>query len=423
MDPKLKEEFDGIRAELGKNVDAIKRVDELEKKLAAGEADAKLVRGEIDKIKAFVEDREKAIKDLQEKGKVQAIRRDPIVERHDALEMLGMIVRQEMARQNRVELPAVFRDETELVRRYQENCLARATLTPMSATGSYGVPTITDQAITEAVEEVSPFLGLVDFMPGLPAGGTFNFTFLSSRPVMQAKRASTDTAMSASDPVFAQLQLSPSETYIFFPVDNKLFLMSALSLGGYFEGLCRDGMIDKLAYWALRADATATYNSITGLLKDTTAAYIQTLPAGKKAFGDVTADDISRAKAKCYKRGRGSRGRWLMDLEIQGVIEDINREGKVPLIRETEDGTAKLKQNPIVIEEHMPGLDESAADTVFALFGDLATLIVGMVGGIQIASDASVKFDKNQTAFRATTIVDIKRKPVQSLIALKTAAA
>ena len=46
-----------------------------------------------------------------------------------------------------------------------------------------------------------------------------------------------------------------------------------------------------------------------------------------------------------------------------------------------------------------------------------------MVGGLQIASDASVKFDKNQTAFRGTTIVDIKRKPVQTMVLLKTAAA
>jgi len=71
----------------------------------------------------------------------------------------------------------------------------------------------------------------------------------------------------------------------------------------------------------------------------------------------------------------------------------------------------------------MPGEDESAVATGFALYGDLATIMLAMVGGLQIASDASVKFDKNQTAFRATTIMDIKRKPVASLIVAKTAAA
>ena len=240
---------------------------------------------------------------------------------------------------------------------------------------------------------------------------------------MQKARASIDTAMTASDPVFAQLQLSPQETYVFFPIDNKMFAMSAIALGGYFEGLCRDAMIDKLAYWALRADGTAAYNSITGLLNETTAAYVKSLPGGKTAFSDLTAADITAIKAKCLKRGRGPKGRWLMDLEIQGLVEDIDRNGKVPLIREKEDGSMTLKQNPIVNDEYMPGLDESAKDTGFMLYGDLATLLVGMVGGIRIASDSSVKFDKNQTAFRGDTIVDIKRKPVATLILATTAAA
>ena len=425
MDEQLKKEFEAIRAELKKNVDAIARVDQLEQKittLGASADEVKLVRGELDKIRATVDEREKAIRELKEQGRVQQLRADPIQRKEEALSMLGMIVRQELARANRYGIPEAFKDETQLVRSYREQVLARATVTPMSTTGSYMIPTVTDRSIMDAIEEVSPLLGLVDFNTGLPAGGTFNFTFLATRPSMQPKRAGTDTAMTASDPVFAQLQLSPNETYVFFPIDNKMFAMSAIALGGYFEGLCRDAMIDKLAYWALRGDGTATYNSITGLLNETTAAYISALPTGKTAFADLTATDITKAKAKCLKRGRGPKGRWLMDLEIQGLVEDIDREGKVPLIREKEDGTLLLKQNPIVNDEYMPGLDESAAGTGFALIGDLATLLVGMVGGIRIASDSSVKFDKNQTAFRGDTIVDIKRKPVATLILVKTAA-
>ena len=271
MDEQLKKEFEGIRGELKKNVDAIARVDALEAQivtLAAGAGEVKLVRGELEKIRQVVDEREKAIRELKEQGRVQQLRADPIQRKEEALIMLGMIVRQELARANGFEIPAAFKDETQLVRSYREQVLARATITPMSTTGSYMVPTVTDRSIMDAIEEVSSLLSLVDLNTGLPAGGTFNFTFLATRPVMQPKRAGTDTAMSASDPVFAQLQLSPNETYVFFPIDNKMFAMSAIALGGYFEGLCRDAMIDKLAYWALRADGTATYNSITGLLKD-----------------------------------------------------------------------------------------------------------------------------------------------------------
>jgi len=427
MNEELKKEFEALKASLGKNVDALARVDQLETRVAAAEAtaaDVKAVRAELEKIQATVTEREQAIRKLQEEGRVQAVRPDPIIQRQESLEMLGMIVRQELARQNRMEIPALFRHETELVRKWNEQILARATVTPMATTGSYLVPTVTDRSIMDGLEEVSELLNLIDMVPGLPAGGTFNFTFLSTRPSMQPARASSDTAFTASDPVFAQLQLSPKETYVFFPIDNKLFIMSAVALGGYFEGLVTQAMIDKLAYWTLRADGDATnYNSITGALNEATAAYVYSLPSGKTAFADLAAGDLTKAKAKCLKRGRGPRGRWLMDLEIQGVIEELDRTGKLPVIREREDGTYVIKQNPVVIEEHMPGLDESGAGKGFALYGDLSTIMLGMVGGLQIASDSSVKFDKNQTAFRGTTIMDIVRKPVATMIVLKTAAA
>jgi len=423
MDPELKKMMDELRATLNKNVDAVARIDGLEAKLAAGETTVKLVRQELDTVKATVDQREATIRELRESARTQRTQADPIQRREEALGMLGMIVRQEMARINAMELPTAFRGETDLVRKYRDEVLARATVTPMATTGSYLVPTVTDTMIQDALEEVSEMLGLVDFIPGLPAGGTFNFTFLSSRPVMQKARASSDTAMTQSDPTFAQLQVSPQETYVFFPVDNKLFLMSPVALGGYFEGLCRDAMADKLAYWLLRADGSASYNSITGMLAEATADYIYSLPAGKTGFADLADSDLTKIKAKALKRGRGQRARWIMDLEIQGLIENMNREGKVPVIREQPDGSMRVKQNEVTIEEYMPGLDETAAATGFIGYGDPATFLVAMVGGMQIASDASVRFDKNQTCFRGTTIVDIKRKPVKTFILAKTAAA
>jgi HK97 family phage major capsid protein len=422
MDPELKKQLDAIRESLQKNVDAVARIDALEQKLLAGETSDKLVRAELDTIKQTVSERENTIRELREAARTQRTAADPLKRREEGLAMLGMIVRQEMSRFNHMEVPTQFRAETDLVRKYREEVLARATVTPMATTGSYLVPTVTDTMIQDALEEVSELLGLIDFLPGLPAGGTFNFTFLSSRPAMQPKRASTDTAMTQSDPVFAQLQLQPQETYVFFPVDNKLYLMSAVALGGYFEGLCRDAMADKLSHWLLRADGSASYNSITGMLAETAADYVYSLPAGKTGFADLADTDLTRIKAKNLKRGRGQRARWIMDLEIQGLIENMNREGKAPVIREQPDGSMRIKQNEVVIEEYMPGLDESAAATAFLGYGDPATFIAAMVGGIQIASDTSVRFDKNQTCFRGTTIVDIKRKPVKTFTVAKTAA-
>jgi HK97 family phage major capsid protein len=422
MDPELKKALDELRAQIGRHVDVAARVDKIETDMAARAttADLKTARADLEKLQTLVADRDAALKTLQEQGRVQALQRDPIRDRIEAKRMLGMIVRAEIARNNRWDLPADFQGEIALVRSYREQVIARATLTPMSTTGSYVVPTVTDRSIMDAVEEVSQLLSLVDFQPGLPAGGTFNFTFLATRPSMLQKRASTDTAFTASDPVFSQLVLSPNETYVFFPIDNKLFLMSAVALGGYFEGLCRDAMIDKLAYWLLRADAGASYNSITGLLAQTT--YTVSLPNGKTAFADVTADDIYAAEDSVLGRGRGPNGRWLLSHDILGIVKNIDRLGKMGLIDRV-NGNLTIDNYPTVQDTNMPVRSESAKGVAFAAFGDLKSIIVGMVGGMQIASDSSVRFDKNQTCFRATTIVDIKQKPVNTLVTLKTAAA
>lgn len=422
MDPEVKKVLDALRTDLGKNNEAIARVDTIEASAKKADADVKLLRTELDQVKADHIARQNEIKELQQKARVQLQAMDPIAQRRESIAMFGRICRMELARALRQEMPAQFADEVQLVRSWHNDVLQRATLTPMSTTGSYMVPTAMISSLIDTLEEVCPMLGLVDFIPGLPMGGTINIPTLASRPSMKEKRASTDTAMTASDPTFGQLQLSPNETYVYFPIDNKFFQMSPFDLGSICMNLLRDGMADKLGYWLLAADGTASYNSITGLLNETTAAYIYDLPAGKMAFTDLTAIDLQKIMANCLKRGR-ARGIWLMSLDIQGVIEDIERTGKVPLITYAQDGTPRLKQREIVIEEYMPDIADSAKSTGFLGFGDPTTFLVGQCGGMQFASDMSYLFGKNQTAFRATTIVDIKRKPVKTFTLAKTAGA
>ena len=91
------------------------------------------------------------------------------------------------------------------------------------------------------------------------------------------------------------------------------------------------------------------------------------------------------------------------------------------VITYAQDGTARALQNPIVIDEGMPDAADSGAAKGFLGFGDLATYLVGMVGGIQIASSTDYLFGKNQTAFRGVVNMDIQRKPAATLIHLKTA--
>ena len=422
MDPEIKKALEALRAELGKNADVVARIDGIEVAAKNGTSTVTALRAEMDTLKAAVVTRENEIKELQQKARVIAVAQDPITQRHEAMSMFGRICRAELCRARNEPVPAVFAEEAQVVRAYREEVAKRATLTPMAATGSYLVPTVTMTALIDTLEEVSAMLGLVDFIPGLPVGGTINIPTLLTRPAMQPKRAGTDTAMTQSDPTFGQLSLSPNESYIFFPIDNKFMQMSPFDLGNICMNALRDGMADKLAYWLLRADGTATYNSITGLLNETTGDYIYDLPAGKMAFSDLSALDLNKIMAKCLKRGR-ARGVWLMSLDIQGQIEEIDRAGKVPLITYAQDGTPRLKQREIIIEEYMPDLSESAKSTAFLGFGDPKTIIMGQCGAMEFASDTSYLFGKNQTAFRATALFDIKRKPVATFAIAKTAGA
>ena len=426
MNEEIKRALEELRASLGKNTDALVRVDAIEAAGKKADADVKLIRAEIDQVKTVVEERNAQIVELQRQARVQAVERDPITDKRKALEMTGMLVRSVMARARGIteaDMPAEFRKETELVRGYHQECLQRATLTPMSGTGSYVIPTVTDATIQSAVEEVSEIMGLVDMTSNLPAGGTFKFTFLSSRPTAQKARAGTDTTRTASDPVFSQLSLSPKEKYVTFPMDNAFFLMSPIGLGGEFQKLCTEAVIDKLVYLMLLGDGTAGDDLVLGALNETEAAYIVAMANGKSAFADLEKSHLTNLKAKCFKRGRGARGRFVMDFDILGKCEDMDRTGKTPVVTYGPDGSPRVLGNEVVVEEKMPGIAETAASTGFMLFGDLATIKVAMVGGIRIGSDASVGFKENQTWFKGETIVDLKRKPVQTLELLKTGAA
>jgi len=417
MDPKIKEALDALRAELGKNAEAIARVDAIEK--SAKETGAKLetFRAEIDKIKEENKTREETIKDLQQKARTETLRHDPIKNRTEAFRMLGMIGRQLIARAKNMAIPAEFADEAKLVSDYQAQ---RASLSATAASGSYLVPTITESELIDTLEEVSDLLSRVDFIPGLPAAGTITIPTLVTRPTLQFARATVDTKMTASDPAFSYMTVSPAEAYVIFGVDNKLLTMSAIALGSLLNALLRDSVIEGICNALVNGDGTASYNSITGILKE--ATYVTSLASGKNAFGDLGKANLTAVKSEVLKRGR-AKGSFLMSNDILGVIEDLDRTGKVPVVTYGQDGQPRILQNPVVIDEGMPDLIDSAAATGILGFGDLAAYLVGLVGGIQIASSTDARFEYNQTCFRGLVNMDIKRKPVNIFRLLKTAAA
>lgn len=416
MDPEVKKALEALRAELGKNVEAMARLDAIEKAATAREADAKQIRAELEKVMKAHEERGKAITDMQQTMRVQRESADPVRERRRAIELFGMQMRQSFCDFRRVEIPERFRGERELLEAMRKQ---RATLQEGTGGGTYFIPTILETELIDTLEEVSEILGLVDFAAGMPTKGTI--PTITTRPSLQPKRASSDTEMSQTDFGFSQVTFDTDEVYLFYPVDNWILELSPFNLGSRLMPLTREAFLDGLSKWVLLADATASYNNDTGIFKETT--YVSSMPAGKTAFGDLENPHLVKLMKETLKRGR-ARGTWLMSLHVLGILEELNRTGKIPVITYGPADEIYCNRRPVIVEEDAPDEGDDAVATAVLGFGDLASWLVVLAGnGIQMASSTEYLFGKSQTCFRATAHVDVVRKPVNTFRLLKTAAA
>jgi len=415
MDPELKKEFDAIRADIAGNAELVSRVDSIEQaaverseSLTKIGAELEAVRSDYEALKAEVEKAHKA-------SRLVVQRAEGVQDREHGLVILAAQAREIICRATGATYPSRYASEQDLLRDFE-----RATLEAGATGGSYLVPTVTSAEIVDTLEEVSELVSLTDFRVDLP--GNVDLPTLTGRPSLQHARASVDTAMTASDPTFGQLQVRPDEGYIYFGVDNRLLQMSPIALGSMMLELVRDGIVGGLANDLLNGDGTSTYNSITGFLNEATAAYLYTLGSGDTAFQSLAKADLTAILAKCLKRGRAT-GRWVMSLYILGLIQDMDRTGKAQVYKEDAQGNPMVLGRPVVIDEGMPDEGDSAAATAFLGFGDLRTYLIGLVQGIQLAQSQHDRFAKNQTTFRGLINFDIKRKPVATFITAKTAAA
>lgn len=418
MNPEIEKALKELREAVGqKDVAALARIESIETLARSGEATTKELRSAVDTLKGQVTEAQQTIEAIRREGRRQMVSRDGITDRRQGFAVLGALCRQALAGHLRVEVPSAFREvEQTLIREYNES-LSRATLEAGSGSGAFLVPTVTETEMIDSLEEVSDVLSKIDMNTGLP--GNVNIPVLTGRPLLRHSRATVDTNMTQSDPSMSELQIRPEELYIFVPVDNRLLGMSAIALGAMMTTLLRDGAVEGLARYVVAGGGPAGFDSIMGAA----AAYRYSLPAGKMAFEDFTYMDAVKARASVLKRGR-ARGVWLAADDVLNSWGDITRgTGKIPLVTAGPDGSRQVLFNPAVSDEDMPDLSESAADTVLAAFGDLATMYAGLQGGMAVQVSTENLFQRNQTAFRLVMNADIKRKPVRTLVTLRTAAA
>ena len=414
---KVTELIGQIRDEFGKNhTDLHAKLDEIEKRREEQKKDLGSIRDEIEAVKAKAQERENTIREIERRNALR-LESDPLRKREDALSMLGMITRQAMVRGNSsLDMPTRFGNEREQIDSYMSKLHERATLDETTTAGGYFIPTQLVLDIYDTLEEVSPLLGQVDFQSGVPTKGSG--VTLTGRPTLQTARANSDTAMTESDPSFSQWNWDTSEAYIYFPVDNWMLQLSPIEIGRRMIAVARDAYIAGICDWLINADASASYNSETGILADKE----NIVRMAGTTFASLTNADLRKLMRGVLLRAR-RMGSFLIGPYAIDLLEDIDRQGKVSVLRETGRGDYICKGKPLVEDEGMPDEDDSAADAAFMGFGDLKTWAVVLAGaGLQIGSDTSVRFNYNQTAFRAVGHLDIVRKPGNTWALLKTKA-
>jgi hypothetical protein len=140
------------------------------------------------------------------------------------------------------------------------------------------------------------------------------------------------------------------------------------------------------------------------------------------AFPSLSNADLGKLLRAVLLRARRA-GSFLCGPYALDVLEDVDRQGKIPILREVAEGY-RCKGKAVLEDEGMPDETDSAAGAAFLAFGDPKTWAVTLAGaGLQIASDSSYRFAYNQTAFRAVGHVSIDRKPGNTWALLKTKAA
>jgi HK97 family phage major capsid protein len=413
----VRELIGSIREEIGtRHTDLQAKLDTIEQARETQDADLGKLREELGQIKTQAGEREQTIREIERRNLVQ-LQKDPAQKREHALELLGMMARDHLCRGMRVEVPAQFAGEREQVEGYLREFHQRATLAEISTAGGYFIPTVLVLDIYDTLEEVSQLLSVVDFQTGVPTKGSG--VTLTGRPSLQPARASTDTAMTQGDPSFGQWTWDTDEAYIYFPVDNWMLQLSPIQVGQRMIQILRDSYVGGLCDWLINADGTAAYNSVTGMLADT----VNIIRMAGTTFPSLTNADLRKLMRGVLLRARRA-GAFVAGPYVIDVLEDIAREGKIPILRESADGSYRVKSKVLIEDEGMPDEDDSAADAALMGFGNPKTWGVVLAGaGIQIASDASYRFAYNQTAFRAVGHVDVVRKPGNTWALLKTKAA
>lgn len=287
-------------------------------------------------------------------------------------------------------------------------------------TAEVPLPTTFSGDLRELVAEFGSIRGLM--FPYPLTGGVSRPPRFGTRPAFES------IAMSGAFPEkkptfgFASLESHKIGGYVLVP--RELEDQSIVNMGQFLARYAAVEFARAEDSWALFADGTATYESVTGVFKIAADnGKLVTLGPTKTAPSDATLEHFRELRRKVNSTAR-KRGRYLLNHTWETRLWDLNTQANPNVFRYSMDGTAYLDGNPITWVEVMQEYTTDAAPSQYiAAFGDLQWWWFGERGSPRIDQSEHVAFLNDQIAVRFIEELDFDYQSIEAVSVMKTPAA
>ena len=171
------------------------------------------------------------------------------------------------------------------------------------------------------------------------------------------------------------------------------------------------------------ADGTATYDSLSGVLKQQDAAATRVVLASTKtAYSDVTLANLRTLRSKVASAALG-RSAYYFHSSFEQHFATFNSAGDKPYVANGING-ASLDGFPIRWMDSFPAFDTAAnAGKVFGAFGEMSYTYLGVRGGMRYDASRDARFTTDELAIRALERFTVGHMASDHVAVIKTAAA
>ena len=288
-----------------------------------------------------------------------------------------------------------------------------------NSAGGFVVPDILSDAIINVRETVGVTPQVVRRVP------------MSSDSLDIPKRSSGQTvyypgensAITASDKVYAQIALTAVKRAVMTQVSNELIADAIIPVMDDVAQEAGHALAFQLDNELINGDGSGSYGSVTGLVSGVAAGNTVTLSSGNTAFTDITLADLHTMVSKVGdKFFQESQMAFIM---LRSTFAEVVQKLAYAAGGNTVDSITggqrpALFGYPIYFTDHMPA---SAASKFAVFFGNFSqAAVMGDRQGVEVAVSADYGFNLDVMTVRLTSRYDLNIHENDAYAGIKTAA-